>query len=447
MNIIGRECKHITHIPAEEGLRKDTFIIKELLHYDDGTTQPNLKIATEFKRPFYITKSFYQKNKQKKESEELERLNVHYSTESDLGKNIAMRLGQRYIGRTSLREVRDNPYIYGIDVSSKAIIKKKYMDKYPNLSTPNKVATLDIENDVTTEELTIVSLVMEDKIHTVVTEPYLAQKNIKNPKEKLDYLFEKYVPDTEIKLKATRELEIVANEMEAVKAILKVAHNWKPDFIAIWNITYDISFMLNVCKKYGVDPKDIFSDPEIPEHLRYFKFKEGMKQKLTESGKYTPINVEEQWHYIECPSHFYWIDAMSAHRYIRVGGKTVSGGYSLDNILEKELGDKFKKLKFEEEIKYKGIEWHKYMSKEHPLKYIIYNIWDCASMIELDKKTKDLSHVLTLLAGISAYDIFNSGPKKIIDSMHFFYLERGKVLAAKPSKMEMDPLLGLGDWI
>ena len=446
MEITGRECKHITRIPESES-NPDAFVVKELLHYSDGSTKPNLRVITNFKRPFYVTKEHYRRNKQKKESEELDRLNLHYSTDSQLGKNIAIRLGAMYVGKTNLRDVRDSPYVYGIDVSTKAIIKKKYMDKYPNLSTPNTVAALDIENDVTTEEITVISLVMNDKIYTVMTEKFLAQKGITNPKEKLDYLFDKYAPESEIKNNATRTYEVVPNEMDAIRAVLRVSHEWKPDFIAIWNITYDISFMLNVCKKYGVDPKDIFSSPEVPKNLRYFKFKEGMKQKLTESGKYTPINIEEQWHYIEVPSYSYWIDAMSAHRYIRAGGKSVPGGYSLDNILEQELGSNFKKLKFEEDIRYKGIEWHKYMSKEHPLKYVIYNIWDCASMIELDKKTKDLSHVLTLLSGISPYDIFNSGPKKIIDSMHFFYLERNKVLAAKPTVQPEDKLLGLNDWI
>lgn len=447
MDIICRECKHITHIPARPGINEDTYVVKEILHYKDNVTKPNLRLITNLKRSFYITKKHFQRHKQKKESEELSKLNKYYSTETNLVRNIASRLGERYIGAKSLRDVVDSPYLYGIDINIKALIKKKYVEKYPKCSTPNSVAALDIENDVVTEEITIISLVMYDKIYTVITQPFLDKRSIRNPKEQLDYLFNKYVPDSDIKNNAVREVDVVENEMEAIKAILKKSHEWKPDFIAIWNITYDINFILKVCKKYGVDPKDIFSDPNIPKNLRYFKFVEGMKQKLTESGKYTPINVEEQWHYIETPSYSYWIDAMSAHRYIRVGGKTVSGGYSLDNILEQELGNEFKKLKFEENIKYKGVEWHKYMSDNKPLEYVIYNIWDCAAMITLDRKTKDLSHVLPLLADISPYDIFNSGPKKIVNSMHFFYLERGRVLGTKPSRVNDDKILGLDNWI
>ena len=443
--IKARECKHITHLPAVEDLREDTYIIKELIHYDDGTHKPNLRIMTNLKRPFYLTKEHYRNHEQKKESEELSKLNVHQSTESDLGKNIAKRLGNRFIGKTSLRDVRSSPYLYGIDVNSKSIIKQGYINKYGDIATPNIVAALDIETDVIKNKITIITLATFDRIYTVATKEYL--KGATNVESQINYLYEKYAPETEIKTHIKREFEIAENEVDAIKKIFKKAHEWKPDFVAIWNITYDLPYMLDVLRKNDIDPKTIFSDPDVPDHLKYFKFKEGMKQKLTDSGKYTPINIEEQWHYVECPAHFYFIDAMSAHRFIRVGGKSIPGGYSLDNILEQELGKEFKKLKFDNNPKYKGIEWHKYMSNEKPMEYIVYNMWDVMSMLVLDKKTKDLSHVITLLAGISPYDIFNSGPKKIIDAMHYYYLEKGEVLAAKPGKVEDDSMLNLSNWI
>jgi len=447
--IIGKECKFVVHLPKISGQRPDTHVIKERLHYSDGTTRPNLKIIKNFKRPFWVTKEHYRKHKDKKEVEELERVNEHFSTESDLGRNIATRLGSRYNGIYKLRDVIDSPYIYGIDTKSVAIIKKLYMDKYPDCISPYTVATLDIENDTLTNEITIVSLVMEDKIHTILTQKFLdnSDANVRDPINRIKDLYQKYIPDTEIKKKASIEIEIVKDEYELVKNIFKVAHKWQPDFVAIWNIDYDIPMMVEVIKKYGGDPADIFSDPSLPKELRHFEYKQGQKSKLTESGKYTPVNPEEQWHTVNTPATFYLIDAMSSHRYVRVGGKTTPGGYSLDNILAQELGDKLKKLKFGDEDKYKGIEWHQYMTKNMPLEYAVYNMWDCMSMIELDKKTKDLSTVLPMLAGYSHFSIFNSGPKKIVDGMHFYVLERGKVLGVRPSRVEDNKILGLDDWI
>ena len=446
VELVGKECKFSLHLPAIEDYRKDTHIVKEILHYSDGSRRSNLKVVENFKRPFWITKDFYRTHEQKKESEDIAKLNKFYSTESDLGRNIASRLGQRYVGKTKLREVRDSPFVYGIDVSTAALIKKAYMDRFPDAISSNQLATLDIENDVTgKKEISVISLVMNDKIHTVIRKDWL--NNTRDVESQIKHLFEKHVPDTDIKKNAKMTIEILDNEMLLVKHILAKAHEWKPDFIAIWNIDYDIPYMLKVLEKYGINPKDVFSDPDIPKHLRYFRYKEGMKQKLTESGKYTPINPEEQWHSIICPSHFYWIDAMSAHRYVRAGGKTVPGGYSLNNILNMELGEKLKKLKFGEKESIQGIEWHIYMAKNKPLEYVVYNQWDCMSMIELDQKTKDLSHVMSMLSGVSDFGIFNSGPKKIIDAMHFFYIEKEKVLGTKPARVQDNKILGLDDWI
>jgi len=447
--IIARECKFVVHLPFVPDYREDTHVVKETLHYEDGTYKDNLRTITNFRRPFYITKPFYQKHKDKKESEELDRLNRYTSTDSDLGRNIAARLGSRYNGITDLRGVKDNPYIYGADITAASVIKHEYQKRYPDAISLYTYATLDIETNVLTDEITMVSLVMEDKIHTTVTRKYIKDTGIKESTmiSKLDYLFEKYVPDTEGKAKVTRTLTVVENEMDLVRDTIGKAHEWGPDFVGIWNIEFDLGKMMKVCEKYHVDPADVFSDPSLPKNLRYFKYKQGMKQHVTESGKVKPINPEEQWHSAIYPAKFYMIDAMSAHRYVRVGGKSTPGGYSLDNILEQELGSKFKKLKFGDNPKYKGIEWHLYMNREKPLEYIIYNMWDCYSMIELDKKTKDLSTVLPMLSGISSYTIFNSGPKKIVDAMHYVYLEKGKVIGTKPARISDDKLLGLDDWI
>jgi hypothetical protein len=246
------------------------------------------------------------------------------------------------------------------------------------------------------------------------------------------------------------EYKILDSELDLIKAIMAKAHIWQPDFIAVWNIGYDMNVMLNVLKKNNIDPKDIFSDPNIPKELRYFKWVEGTDSRVTESGKFKPLNNEEKWNVVICPSSFYWIDAMSAHRFIRVGGKSVPGGYSLNNILKMELGSNFQKLKFEDDdntLYIGGSQWHRYMVDNKPLHYIIYNQWDVISMLHLDEKTTDLKYVLAMLSSVSSFDIFNSGPKRIVSELHFFYLSKGMVLGTRPKTFDNDKLLGLGDWI
>lgn len=456
--IIGKECKFVVHLNKIKGEREDTHIVKEVIHHKDGTYEPRLRIIKNFKKPFWVTKPNYQDHNDKKEAEELDRTNKYHTTESDAYSETAIRLNKGYLGNKTRMVVRESPYTYGLDIAAKTYIKHAYMTKWKDLVSKYKVAVLDIEVNTKTDTMIVLSVCMEDKVYTVINKSMLtdtiandataAELNERFGK-KLNYLYDKYIPENTLARKATREYIIVDDELECVKLAFKKLHEWKPDIATAWNITYDMGKIVKILERNNVDPKYIFSDPDLPDELKYFKFKEGATQRVTESGKFKPVSIEEQWHSYVAPAHFYWLDAMSSHRYIRVGGKAISGGYSLDNILKQELGEKLGKLKFEDGTaeNLAGLEWHLHMVAKRPLEYIIYNQWDVMSILELDKKTNDLSVVLPMLSGVSDYGIFNSGPKRIIDAMHFFFLERGRVLSTKPSVMPDNNLLGLSDWI
>jgi len=442
--VIGKECKFAVHIPAISGVRDDTHMLKEVLFYDDGTTKSHIVTLRNFKRPFYVTKPHFQNHKQKKEFELKERVNEFYSTQSDLANNIAVRTGKVGYTRNVMRDVIDNPYVYGVDVKSTSIIKKIYQEKYPECQTESSVCTLDIENDVETGVISLITISMFDKMYTAINKSHVL--GIANLDEQLETLYSKWMPDTEIIRNCKdRKNEVFDNELDLIIGIFKKVHEWTPDFLTIWNINYDLPVMMKVLDKYGVPYENVFCDPSLPKELRYFKYKEGQKQRVTESGRVMAINPQDQWHYAYCTSSFIFMDSMCAYSYVRVGQAAVPGGYGLDNVLRHNKINT--KLKFDDDPKYKGADWHKYMVKHKPLEYIIYNQYDNLSMLELEHKTKDLTTSMPILAGISDFDIFNSGPKKIVDGLHFFYLQNGRVLGTKPSRVKDDKVLGLDMWI
>ena len=412
--IVSRECKFVLRSNFNKDYPDtDYHFVKEKITYNDGTTKKNFNIIKDFKIPFWITKPHFQNHKDKKESEEIKKLNKYYSNYNLRHKSIASRLGSKYIGAKSMRDVVDSPYLYGTDIDSRAVLKKLYMDKYPNVVTKNEVVALDIEVDTVEDEMIIISIASEQEIYIAIKESLLI--NNRRVEEQLLHLYKKHIPVTDISKNIQPVFEIFKTEIEMLESVLKRLHKWQPDFVAIWNIDYDIPYLIKVCNKYNVDPKDVFSEPSLPKELRYFEYKQGKKVKLTESGVHKPIDPQEQWHLVKTPCSWYWIDAMCAYYFIRVGGKKIPGGYSLNSILEKELGSNMKKLKFEDEKTESlvGIDWHRYMVENKPLEYIIYNAWDTMSMLELDNKTKDLSNIISVLCGISSFDIFDSGPKKI----------------------------------
>jgi hypothetical protein len=107
------------------------------------------------------------------------------------------------------------------------------------------------------------------------------------------------------------ELIVVDSEIDVVRLTMAKAHELQPDLLAIWNLDFDIGTkIIEACNRAQVDPKDIFSDPSVPAAYRFFKYKQGKKQKVTASGVVTPIIPAAQWHTVFCPSSFYCIDAM-----------------------------------------------------------------------------------------------------------------------------------------
>jgi len=439
------DVKNITYLSKQE-VGEDIHIVKEVFYNEDTNEyKDDIKIIKDFKRPFWITKPIYRTHKEKKEVEKISKVDRFLSTESDLGKNISYRLGDRYVNIHDLWRLRDSPYLYGIDVDSRTYLKKLYMKKTNDYMSPYRVGTFDIENDIrpnSKNDILIISVATYKEIKTFILKDFI--KHIKDPIPRLHRLYDKYIPESDIK-NITPEYIICDTEVEMIKKAFSYANIAGIDFLAAWNIQYDISVILDVLERNHIDPADVFHYYKIPSKYKHFSVHWDKAQKVTESGKVVPKNPEERWHRIKTTSNFYLIDAMSTHRYVRVGGKTVPGGYSLNNILKHE--GVAKKLKFENYTEAQGTEWHMYMVEHRPLEYIIYNQWDVMSMLELDKKTKDLSYNTPLLLGVSHPDIFNSGPRRIIDIYNFFLLENKLVLGTRPSKPDKDKLLGLDNWI
>lgn len=442
------EAKFVLRAP--DNIEDDIHIVKELVTEKDKT-YPNLRILKDFKRSVWITKEHYRNHKQKKESESLDRLEEIKSTQKDLVNVIKGKLGYKFSKAKSLWELSNSPYIYGIDIDSRAIIKHLYQEKYGDKVTPYTIAAFDIEVDTTTEQIILISIATVNKVSVFILEDiFTGSIDPSTAIRQLNYCYKNNIPKVDLFKDIQPEFVICKTEYDLILKAFEHIHKLKTDFVAVWNINYDVPKIVERCGKIGIDVATLFSHPDIPKEYRYFKYKEDNPLRVTESKVNKLKRPEELWHVVSTPSYSYWIDAMSAYNFIRVGGKAVPGGYSLNNILEQELGKNLKKLKFEYLDKTEGLtglDWHRYMVKHHPVEYTIYNIWDTMSMILLDKKTTDLEVNLPVLAGISSYDVFNSGPKKIIDIIHYFYLNRKRVLGCKPKDLEESNTLPLTDWI
>lgn len=448
----GHECKHALYFTANDGSPNDCLVVKEWIHYEDGTKAPHIRFVRNYERPFWVTRPDLRKHNDKKEWEYKSRLQEFKSTQIKLIGAVGRALGRP--GMTgNLRMVARSPYVYGFDVTTPVLIKHNYMQKWPDLANElNAVAVLDIETDMTLPtnhpdhgKMIMGSVTMKDKARIIIVESYL--KGIHNPEEKLQAKFTELLGEYQEKRGIKLEIEIAKTPGEAAYRLIQCAHEWKPDILTIWNMDFDVPKICKVLEEEGYDLAEVWSDPATPKQFKSFKYIQGAAQKVTQSGKVLPLHPAERWHVVETPASFYVLDAMCVYLKIRIAaGKEAS--YSLDYILNKHLG--IRKLKFEEANHLIGGKWHTFMQTNFKLEYCVYNLFDCISTELLDETTTDLCRMVSLLCGHSEYHRFPSQPRRTCDDLHFFCLERNLVAATTSDKMKDeldDHVVSINDWI
>lgn len=445
---VGFECKHIHYVKAKDGSDDDLLVIKEYEHFSDGTTEPRLRMIKNFERPFYITRPNYRDHQEKKEWEALSRLQKFKSTQAKLSQNISRALGRGPGGRDNrLNVVCRSPYVYGADVTSAVLAKHHYIQTWPDNISLNTIAALDSEVDMLhdSNDIIMLSVTSGTKARLIVVKSFM--DGISDPEKAIRHAADLYLKDVLEERKINLEIEFVRNAGECAARAIATAHEWKPDFLAAWNMNFDVPKMIECLEKYGYDINEVFSDPAIPAQYRNVRYVQGTNQKRTASGDVTPLHPAEQWHRLEAPASWYFIDPMCVYLRLRIASGKESS-YALDYILDKH--ECKKKLKFEAADHERGVGWHIFMQRNYKAEYCIYNLYDSIALEILDSKTTDLSRQISSLTGHSEYSKFSSQPRRLCDDLHFFGLDRGYVIGSTSDQMEVEldqHIIGLSEWI
>lgn len=453
-NIKGIEAKHITYVPHQNGKNEDMHLVKEIIHFKDGTKTSRVRPWFNYKRNFWVTAPGRRNHKEKKDYE-YESHCVKYSvTQIEMPRAIQKVLNDYSLGpNPRLRQLARSPYLYGADISSSSCLKNDYQTMYPGLVSLNTVSGGDIETNVIDRDKDgqIICMSVCHKKDAFLC--YLKEwvSDINDPIQATYDEMQK-IPEL-VELQKTRpfnlEVMVVNKPSEIVVECIRRLHKWKPDFFAFWNIDYDLPKMLKALKDDDVDPALVFSDPSVPKEYRYFHYKRGQEMMTTASGVTKSKGPEEQWHWVTAPASFQCIDSMATYYNVR-RAKGREPSYRLEYILQKEI--KAGKLNIPEASHLDGIEWHRYMQKNHKIAYGIYNVIDSIRLEQLDEKTNDLALAISMFSKTSDYANFSSNPKRLCDDMHFWYLRQDppKVIATSSDQMvaEIDKwVVGTGQWI
>lgn len=427
-DIVGREVRHVSYTQEVNG-QSDLLVAKEYIHLKDGTRVPNLNLVKDFQRKFWVSRPGRRnEHKDKLQWDATHNLIEYTTTQNEMSGKIHRALGG-YGRDGGMFNHLKSPYLYGAGIKPQCLLKDEYMTKYEKFMTPrSSMAVLDIETDVVygTKEPILISLTMKSKVFTGISRKFLNsvadndEVNHMLIMKRLNSLLEKQVKERGIEF----ELFFGDTAAEICEEAIKRSHEWQPDYVAIWNLDFDVPKIVETLKRAGCNLPDIFSDPRVPYQYRSFNYNPGPTVKTTHTGRTTPVPIEKRWPVVDTPCSYYWIDAMCLYARLRIAsGKEES--YALDYVMNKHIN--MGKLKFTATDHLSKLDWHIEMQKHHKFEYIAYNIFDCIGMELLDEKTGDIGYAFTALCDRSDFADFKSDPTQISDAMHFHCLNHGHV--------------------
>lgn len=444
-----REVRHVAYVHNRQE-NSDYHFIKEVIHHPDGRLERRTRGIENYKRPVWITKKGFRDHVEFKEWEYISRLDRIETRECDIPYAAAKALGVGYMRNPRLKElVQEMPYIYGADMSSCSILKWTPYLAFKKV-TPYSVGVFDVETDVVgipdepgqDGSYSIGSIMMatfsfKNYAITAVQEKFV--RGLSDPIAVIRRKAEEQIGHILKERNLEWEIVIVPDEIAVVKTVFAAMHKKQPDFVAVFNLSFDVKKVVEACQRADVDPALLFSDPSVPKKFKYFHFKESPRQRVTKSGRVLSFKPSQLWHTVTAPSSFYWVCSMASYRHCRQGSAELSS-YSLESLLATEkIGvKKLHTVKETEDLS--GLPWHHAMQSRFSADYVVYNLFDCIATEMLDEKTKDLSVTVPMFAQSTEFEWFTSMPKRAVNELFWFNLtskgEDKRVNGTAASKLE-----------
>ena len=385
MTTMGRPEYQFLHSTYRKNDHGD-FIVANLKNVDTNVSK--LSIVSNPDRKVWIAKKgLWETYSEKKEYSKLSDVDEFIVPNWQLLEKLKGLLGykaDRYVNKTVLL---NDHRLFGADIDIEVLMKQYYMHSTDKVATNIRVGGLDIETSVLGGNEVILNTYVthEHKVFTAVLAPFLKGRteqdilecvdiSLKKFREELNpmaqAIYDKYPP--EIKLFITN------SEVEVMTWIFEQIHREKDDFISIWNMGYDIPFILDRLQFHNIDWARAMCHPEVPKEARVCKWEPDRTKKLT--------HWSHRWDFFHLSGYSQFIDSMCLYSRLRkIEG--IESSYALKYIADKILGTS--KLDF-------GEAGHPEMQKNRFVEYTAYNIVDALLLPLLDKVTGDIGSLLLL---------------------------------------------------
>lgn len=165
------------------------------------------------------------------------------------------------------------------------------------------------------------------------------------------------------------------DEKKMLIHIFELIHRLKLDFMKIWNISYDIPYIIERLKALGMDPTEVMCHPDFP--VKYCKFKKDTRN----------YEIKNKNDHFECTDYTIWRCQMEDFAGIRKGQEELRG-FKLGQVGKRVLCDD--KYDYSEDGNIKTISYENYW------KYFIYNIKDVLLQYGIELRTRDSDYIWML---------------------------------------------------
>ena len=167
---------------------------------------------------------------------------------------------------------------------------------------------------------------------------------------------------------------IYKDERKMLVHLFQLINTLNLDVLAVWNISFDIPYLIDRMKMLNLDPTEIICHKEFPSKECFFK-----KDR-------THFEVKNKTDFFRVSSGTVYVDQMIAYAAIRKGSSELRR-FNLNYIANKEIGDE--KLNYSDFGNIKTVSYNNY------LMYVLYNIKDVLLQVGIEDATSDLDTYYT----------------------------------------------------
>lgn len=183
------------------------------------------------------------------------------------------------------------------------------------------------------------------------------------------------------------ELLLYNTETELLIDFWKIIHITKPDFVGIWNMNFDIPYILNRMKILNIDIYEKCCHPDVPKKYRYIRYIEDSGRKNRDFSNSNSENKHPSrlwdWVYISGYTQFY--DMMALYSILRK--RSILPSYKLEDIATNETG--YGKLDYRQY----GYTIRKLAHQNFKI-FLSYSAIDTIRLMQIEKLTDDLNRAI-----------------------------------------------------